>query len=80
MQVNVLMHTLTKKLNKTKVGERKPDSLVCEEGMKTNEDTQPVVDPMEGGAMWDIFKRQYVDTLEEYLSNHVVKLIIFTFM
>lgn len=34
----------------------------------------------EGGAMWDIFKRQDVDTLEEYLSNHVVKLVIFTFM
>ncbi|PWA88860.1 putative serine/threonine-protein kinase WNK11 [Artemisia annua] len=29
----------------------------------------------EGGAMWDIFKRQDVDTIEEYLSNHVVKLV-----
>nr|GEW05472.1 lysine-specific demethylase JMJ25-like isoform X2 [Tanacetum cinerariifolium] len=74
--VNVLMHTLTTKLNMKKMAERNPNGLVCEEGMKTNEGEQPVVDPMEGGAMWDIFKRQDVDTLEEYLRNHAVNLVV----
>ncbi|GJX26182.1 lysine-specific demethylase JMJ25-like protein isoform X2 [Tanacetum coccineum] len=74
--VNVLMHTLTTKLNMKKMAERNPNGLVCEEGMKTNEGEQPVVDPMEGGALWDIFKRQDVDTLQEYLRNHAVKLVV----
>ncbi|XP_076911787.1 lysine-specific demethylase JMJ26-like [Bidens hawaiensis] len=54
--VNVLTHT---KIVKQKHGDEH-EALVCEAGPQRNE----------GGAEWDIFKRQDVPKLEEYIRNH----------
>ncbi|XP_076956580.1 lysine-specific demethylase JMJ26-like [Bidens hawaiensis] len=58
--VNVLTHT---KLNKSKIVNDQQESLVCEAGPQRNDLTDE-------GALWDIFQRQDVPKLEEYLRNH----------
>ncbi|GKD60101.1 hypothetical protein Tco_1297610, partial [Tanacetum coccineum] len=46
------------------------EALVCEPNVQANGNHQHVVDPTEGGAFWDVFCRQDISKLEEYLRNH----------
>nr|XP_043610488.1 lysine-specific demethylase JMJ25-like [Erigeron canadensis] len=71
--VNVLTHTesgpTSPNLNKPRLGKRKHGDQ-DEASLQTNDDQQHVADPMEGGALWDIFQKQDISKLEEYLRNH----------